>query len=117
MLGPLISRGVRLLITVHMLTVDVLGDIGGDVAGGIPFGRVYLLPVKAGFDVSEGRAPLDLAHQLLMIIGEGIALQGADHFIPVTGAHKQQHVPVRGAVVVRFADSEAIDGHPPSFQV
>ncbi|MNG33801.1 hypothetical protein D3C84_1201330 [compost metagenome] len=74
MLGPLISRGVRLLITIHMFTIDVLGDIGGDVAGGVALGRVNLFPVKAGFDVSEGRAPLDLTHQLLMIIGEGIAL-------------------------------------------
>ncbi len=32
---PLDQRGVSLLITIHMLTVDVLGDIGGDVACGV----------------------------------------------------------------------------------
>ncbi len=109
MLSPLISRGVRLLITVNVFTVDVLGDIGGDVAGGIAFGRVYLFPVKAGSDVGEGRAPLDIAHQLLMIIGEGITLQGADHPPFVGRAHKEQHVPVRGAIVMRFAHPKAVD--------
>ncbi|MNT03783.1 hypothetical protein D3C72_1383340 [compost metagenome] len=109
-LSPLIRGGVGLLITIHMLTVDVLGDIGGDVAGGIALGRVYLFPVKAGFDVSEGRTPLDLAYQLLMIIGEGIALQGADHPPFVGWAHKEQHVPVRGTVVMWFAHPKAVDG-------
>jgi hypothetical protein len=41
-----------------------------------------------------------------MIIGEGIG------YPPFVGrAHKEQHVPVRGAIVMWFAHPKAVDGH------
>ncbi|MNE26623.1 hypothetical protein D3C80_1199960 [compost metagenome] len=110
MLGTLISRCVRLLITVNMFTVDVLGDIGRDITGGVALGRVYLLPVKAGSDVGKRGLTLGISHQFLMVIGQGVVLQGTDHPPFVGRAHKQQHVPVRGAVVMGFAHPKAIDG-------
>ncbi|MNE41460.1 hypothetical protein D3C80_1355330 [compost metagenome] len=110
MLGTLISRGVRLLITIHMLAVDVLGDVLGEIAGCIALGGVDHLPVKTGCDIGKDRGGHGDAHQLVLVVGQGVVLQGADHFVAIAWAHKQQHVPVRRAVVVWLADSETING-------
>jgi len=57
MQGAFISSGAGLVV-VQVGAVDVLGDVFGDIARGIPLGRIYLFPVKAGVKSVKGGAPL-----------------------------------------------------------
>ena len=74
MQGTLIGGGTGLLVIVQVGAVDVLGNVFGEIAGGIPLGRVYLFPVKAGSKVGKGWGALDIPYQLVVVIGQGIAL-------------------------------------------
>ncbi|MNT93698.1 hypothetical protein D3C72_2352390 [compost metagenome] len=62
MLGTLISRDVRFLITINVLAVDVLGDVLGEIAGCIALGGVDQLPVETGCDIGKGRGGHGDAH-------------------------------------------------------
>lgn len=104
MLGTLVGLGACLFITIHMLSVDVLGDI----ASGIGLGRVYLLPVKAGGNIGV-RGPHSLALQLGLVMTQGVVLQSADHPPLVDRTHKKQQVPVRSTIVMGLTDAKAID--------
>lgn len=88
MQGAFISRGAGLFVVVQVGAVDVLGNVFGDIARGIPLGRVYLFPVKAGSKVGKGWGALDIPYQLVVVIGQGIALQDADHPVAIFRAHK-----------------------------
>ncbi|MNC49295.1 hypothetical protein D3C75_984650 [compost metagenome] len=99
-----------------MLAVDVLGDVLGEIAGCIAFGGVDQLPVETGCDIGKGRGGHGDAHQLVLVVGQGVVLQGADHLVAIAWAHKQQHVPVRRAVMVWLADSEPINGRVVSLE-
>lgn len=74
MQGALIGGGASLFVVVQVGAVDVFGNVFGDIARGIALGRVYLFPVKAGCEVDKGWGALDIPHQLVVVIGQGIAL-------------------------------------------
>ncbi len=104
MQGALIGGGASLFVIVQVGAVDILDNVFGDIARGITLGRVYLFPVKAGSKVGKGWCALDIPYPLVVVISQCIALQNADHPGPILRAHKQQQVPVRGAVVVALSD-------------
>ncbi len=88
MQGAFIGGSASLFVIVQVGAVDVLGNLFGDIARGIPLGRVYLFPVKAGSKVGKGWGALDIPYQLFVVIGQGIVLQNADHPGPILRAYK-----------------------------
>lgn len=116
MQSALIGGSAGLFVIVQVGAVDVLGNVFGDIARGITLGRVYLFPVKAGSKVGKGWGALDIPYQLVMVIGQGIALQDTDHPVAIFRAHKWQQVPVRGAVMVSLAHAKSINGSVPPLE-
>lgn len=57
----LICGGASLFVIVQVGAVNVLGNVFGDIARGIPLGRVYLFPVEAGCEVGKGWGGLDIS--------------------------------------------------------
>jgi len=91
------------------VAVDILGDVFHDVAHRAPFGRIHDFPVKAGGNVAIGSFGLGMALALKVcsVMAQGIALHGANQLMLLVGAHKQQQVPVRGAIVMGFDHPKA----------
>lgn len=79
----LVGWGVCLFVVTDIGAVDVLGDVLGEIAGCIALGRVDHLPVEPGRDIGKGGGGHGDPHQLALVVGQGVVLQGADHRIAV----------------------------------
>ncbi len=87
-------------LVVQGVPVDIFGNVFGHITGGGAFFRVDGFRMETGFAGFGG-------NKLHAILLKGVIPQDLPHLVGLVRAHEKQHVPVGGAIVVRFGYTDA----------